>query len=197
MKTKLALTFFALSLGLSTVSYADPATEQSTPMVQINQPETKLSITASLFVISSHAAVLENQKHKEMTLTLKNVEPYVMKFTASPDRKASLATTDDVIHEWAHNKNMLANGTPSAALAGIPIKNSKNYPEYILELANPHYDAKHGTLSFQAKWTGGTPAPQGEMTLTNVSLVIDDGLQVALNGKIDALANTFLASIKH
>ncbi len=169
---------------------------QHEPTILIDQPPVKINIAASLFIINSHEAVLTKQKNKGMILTLQNVEPYVTKFTGGNNRKASLTSTSDVIHDWTHNKNMISVSKPTAALAGVSIKSIKNTPNYILELSNPVYDAKRATLSFNAKWTGGTAAPQNDMTLTNVSLVVDDGLQVALNTKTSAIEKSLFASAK-
>lgn len=131
-----------------------------------------------------------------MTLTLENVEPYITKFTAAPDRKALLTTIDDMIKDWSHNKNLVSSEAPSATLAGIPANGNKILPNYLLELSHPVYDAKHATLTFKVKWTGGSPVPENNTTLTSVSLVVDDGLQVALNGKLNALAVRMLARNK-
>ena len=181
----------ALSVALLSSAYAD-----NNPLVLINQPEIKQTIVASLIIIHSNAAYLSTQKNKQMTLTLENVEPYITKFTAAPERKALLTTIDDMIKEWDHNKNAISTEAPSATLAGIPSNGNKNLPNYILELSHPIYDAKHATLTFKVKWTGGSPAPENNTTLTSVSLVVDDGLQVALNGKLKLLAASLLARNK-
>ncbi len=194
MSTRLRIISFIFSFSL--LSFSNVYAMQPDPMILIDQPETKLNIAASVFIINSHAAVLSMQKNKELLLILQNVEPYVTKFTGGFDRKASLATTADVIQDWSHRKNMLTSIKPTAALAGVPINGNKKIPNYILELSNPIYDSKRATLSFKVKWTGGTSAPQNEMTLTNVSLVVDDGLQVALNAKKHVLRNSMLASAK-
>jgi hypothetical protein len=186
---------FALLVSLLGFSSAH-AVVPPDPMILIDQPETKINIAASLYIINSHAATLSKQNHKEMVLTLQNVEPYVTKFTGGIARKTSLSTTADIVQDWAHGKNIFSTSKPTAALAGVPLNGAKNPPNYILELSNPVYDAKHGTLSFKVKWTGGTSAPQSETTLTNVSLVVDDGLQVALNAHRNAFGNSVLASAK-
>jgi len=191
MNMQRALAMTALSTALFSSAYAD-----INPMVLINQPEIKQTIVASLIIIHSNAAYLSTQKNKQMTLTLENVEPYITKFTAAPDRKALLSTIDEMINDWAHNKNISSSGTPSATLAGIPSNGNKTVPNYLLELSHPVYDSKHATLTFKVKWTGGSPAPENNTTLTSVSLVVDDGLQVALNGRLKALAAHMLASNK-
>ncbi len=195
MYRRLSAISFAVAVGLLgfTSAYAVIPTD---PMILIDQPETKVNVAASLFIINSHAAILSKLNHKEMLLTLQNVEPYITKFTGGIARKTSLSTTADIIQDWAHGKNIFSTSKPTAALAGVPINGGKNPPNYILELSNPVYDAKHGTLSFKVRWTGGTTAPQSETTLTNVSLVVDDGLQVALNARKSIFVNSALASAR-
>lgn len=206
MNTRLGIISVAISLSLFTFSNANavqtvsPAQSnqpaqalQLDPMIVVDQPQTKVNIAASLFIINSHEAVLSTQKNQGMLLTLQNVEPYATKFTGGPNRKATLTAIADVIQNWGQNKNDVATTKPTAALAGVPIMRNKKTPNYILELSNPVYDAKHSSLSFKAKWTGGTTAPENQMTLTNVSLVVDDGLQVALNAKFNKLGKSLLA----
>lgn len=210
MKTRLSLISLAISLGLLSFTnvYAVESTQsiqlsptgvkvtQIEPLIHIDQPAVKLNIAASLVIINSHEAILSGKKNNVMTLTLHNVEPYITKFTGGTNRKVSLTAIADIIHDWTHDKTMINTSKPTAALAGMSIINYKKNPHFILELSNPVYDAKHASLTFQVKWTGGTPAPQDNMTLTNVSLVVDDGLQVALNTKMNSIKNSFLASAK-
>ena len=190
----LALCFFPLS----SVSFAYNLTHLNSPLpiVNINLPQTLPVISASLFIINSNIAILSKQ-HNKITLTLQNVGPYVTKFTASPDKKASLSPTEDIIRDWIHGQTFTPS-TPSSALAGIPLNRNKNYINYDLELSNPVYDMKHATLTFNVIWTSKLPIPTTNVTLTNVSLVVDDGLQIALNETTNPLTASLLATIsKH
>ncbi len=194
----IAMGFLLGLLNSSTTTYA--ATDSinnalNTPLFLINQPVTKTTFSASLLIINSHAATF-SKSNKQITLTLENVEPYVVKFTVGPNRKTSLITTDDWLKHWKRNKHMDYNPS-NAALAGVSVSGKQNQPNYLLVLTNPKYDAIHATLTFKVKLTDGSVLPQNIMTLTSVSLVVDDGLQVARNTiKRKFLGKSVLASSK-
>jgi hypothetical protein len=184
----------AATSSVSSVLPTLPAPQAISPMILINQSTVQPTVAASLFIINSHLATLSH-KNKKVTLTLQNVEPYITKFTVIPSRKASLSSTDEIIRNWSQSNSSTVNASPSAALTGLSIS-GKSLPNYIVELSNPVYDAKHATLSFKVKWADNAPLPKEDLTFTNVSLVVDDGLQVALNQKINGSKSSLFASIK-
>lgn len=187
----ITLGFLAISPAIAANKIENPGenkADDSNAAIIINSLDQKITIASSVFIINSDAATLSvDKKNKRLTLTMQDVRPYVTKFTAGPDRKTTLGLTDQMINSWIDGKNILASATPGAALAGVPVNGLKNNTNYPLELSNPSYDAKHGTLSFNVKWTGTNPPPSSSVTFTNVSLLIDDGLNVALNSNPEVL----------
>lgn len=180
--------FLIFTFILGCMNFTAAQAEITNPaFIQINNLDQKITVAESLFIINSNIAVLSPQKKQNLLLTLRNVQPYVTKYTVGPDKKTRLALTEDIVQDWLQGKNNFARVNPNAALAGIPLSKTKNQSDYLFQLSNPVYDAKRNTLTFNVKWLGTAPEPREAVTFTNVSLFVDDGIDIALNSKTNLI----------
>ncbi|HXH55064.1 MAG TPA: hypothetical protein VNK03_04910 [Gammaproteobacteria bacterium] len=133
-----------------------------------------------LIIQSSHKAIIEKNdvdKPGTFKLTLYDVSPYATAFTQRPIRKVELITLGELLDLWKNSDpNGFTKNPPNAAInAFIEDSGSDEHLNFFVQLIEPTYNPKKGTLTYIVKLLEGNPAPiPDSATLKHVNLFIDD-----------------------
>ena len=86
------------------------------------------------------------------TLRLKNVTPFVLYFSDRPNRAIGQMKNALFLQKWQQGQNSFKNDAPNAELNGLILDKHHHtqFSNFVVELAAPNYDAKHGTFNYQA-----------------------------------------------
>jgi hypothetical protein len=172
VKTKITtIWFFLLLLSFSNSVLASPKAEKAL---------TKMDKARYLFIQSaSKIKIVANKKHPNTyKITLKNVNPYVTCFSDRPYRNTRMIPTEKFVELWHQQReNSFLRNPPNAGLIATQTNffSKDKLMNFVVELTEPHYNAKAKTLTYIVKPVpGSTTLTLAPMTLHNVLLFIDD-----------------------
>ena len=168
----IALLIWAFSLIFASTVSALPSSHKNT--VKNSGKENYL------FVQSASKVKIEVVKgHTHLyKVTLKNVSPYVTYFADRPYRNTNTMSTEKFVELWHKQKgDSFLQNPPNADLVATQIGFYSDHKliNFVVELTDPHYDAKSKTLTYIAKPLKGSEVPTiNSLTLHHVYLFIDD-----------------------
>ena len=166
-------TLLALFVSLSTSAVFALPKAQNTALKNADK-------ASYLFVQSAGTVKIEasNTHSSVYKVTLKNVSPYVTYFSDRPYRNTSTMATEKFVELWHKPKgNSFLHNPPNADLVAIQTGFFSDHKliNFVVELSQPHYDAKSKTLTYIAKPLKGSDTPTiPSVTLHHVFLFIDD-----------------------
>jgi hypothetical protein len=166
----------AAATGTLSTSTAGQQSVQSKSTTNDQEPKKEFY----LIIQSSHKALIEKNdvdKPGTFKLTLYDVSPYATAFTQRPIRKVELITLGELLNLWKNSDpNGFTKNPPNAAInAFIEDSGSEEHLNFFVQLIEPTYNPKKGTLTYIVKLLEGNPTPiPDSATLKHVNLFIDD-----------------------
>lgn len=129
------------------------------------------------FVQTSTEAVLNKTNDDNVyQLTLYHVSPYITYFTHRPGRDSGLAEMDDFVKAWSVGGDAsFAHDNPNGVLFAGSIDDQTNSSStaYVVQIANPRYDARRSTATYDISPLNNKVSILSHMTLGQVVLVIN------------------------
>lgn len=130
----------------------------------------------NLFVMTApQAQIMPLAQHKDTyQIKLSGLQPMVTYFSDRPQRFAGTTSIDEFLKIWQDNKLNTHRNRPNVSLVSYsPGENSAKV--YVFELKQPKFDAKTGSIAFNAKAIGESkPAANRTTELQQASLFVDD-----------------------
>lgn len=136
-----------------------------TASAQASERATPEPTAAKLFVQDAKEATAERKRGKRWKVTLTGVNPTTLWFVDRPGRDAGRQTTASFVRDWA--------GYGFATVPPNAVIEHEGSEGVAVELKNPRYDRKAGTLTYTALLDPGS-GKRLDRRMNNVSLFIDD-----------------------
>ncbi|MCB1111530.1 MAG: hypothetical protein H7A37_08835 [Chlamydiales bacterium] len=133
-----------------------------------------------LYVQTASEAIITKDQSAEdkFIITLKDVKPQIAFFAETPSLIIGKTTIQNFINDWTNTTTTTSTTTPNAALVTeTTTPSSITLSDSMVVLSNPNYDARTGTLTYEATTTNGSTALQ-EGVHANPVIFIDSNCTV-------------------
>jgi hypothetical protein len=132
-----------------------------------------------LFIQIADKGMMTPMKNKPgfYQLKLTGVKEYVQFFTDRPTRVAGIYPTEKFLQQWQKGTSATSFNhiPPNAALSAVEVGVLKNeMVNTVIQLSDPSYNAKRGTLTYTARTLTGTASPIPQRKFKNIALFIDN-----------------------
>jgi ketopantoate hydroxymethyltransferase len=139
-----------LCLGTAPALYATEAVTQPTAAVSAHARKRPDLLFTQL---ASSATIAATGTPNTYLLTLNDVSSSTTWFTDRPERKTGVVTTEEFVRRWDTRGSQFEKDAPNANIVifTTTAQGVKESTEHVVELTDPHYEAKSHVLSYHIK----------------------------------------------